>query len=300
MPTSSYTRTESITGTNTWIELNEHEHQLSVENESIKIDTIVDAKHVEWLKKYTWSVRRRVHTKNPNAEVSSYFRAYPGLLHQCIMLCEHGKEVYEAKKKEKLTIDHINRDTTDNRLTNLRWATYSEQQKNKKKQARHYNAPPLPVAIADAQLPIWATYRKQQKRPGGPWYEGFEIRDHPKLSENRWWTPSTDEFTILEKLDMLYYKLKELDPIAYAYLESSGKSKEQYIFERDDKIVVAEQSGFVLKKSMLPKNVCFIIPELGVPHGYFLFSNKGEEQRFTSSKKFSLEEKYNKMLVHVQ
>ncbi len=34
--------------------------------------------------------------------------------------------------ENKPTIDHINQDKLDNRLENLRWATYSEQDQNKK------------------------------------------------------------------------------------------------------------------------------------------------------------------------
>lgn len=40
-------------------------------------------------------------------------------------------ETFLENPDNKPTVDHINRDRGDNRLINLRWATYSEQQMNK-------------------------------------------------------------------------------------------------------------------------------------------------------------------------
>ena len=50
--------------------------------------------------------------------------------------CRKAVHIFEAlaflpNSENKPTIDHINQDKKDNRLENLRWATYSEQAKNK-------------------------------------------------------------------------------------------------------------------------------------------------------------------------
>lgn len=40
-------------------------------------------------------------------------------------------ETYIDNKENKLTVDHINRDRSDNRVQNLRWATHTEQASNR-------------------------------------------------------------------------------------------------------------------------------------------------------------------------
>lgn len=67
-----------------------------------------------------------------------------------IHLCKDGKEkivkvarlvalTYIPNPEGKLTVDHINRCRTDDRVENLRWATYSEQINNRKEIKRPKN-----------------------------------------------------------------------------------------------------------------------------------------------------------------
>jgi len=61
-------------------------------------------------------------------------------------------EHYIANPENKPTVDHINRNTKDNRIVNLRWATYKEQRKN---QGNYSNC---------SSGHIWIHYCKNEKK----------------------------------------------------------------------------------------------------------------------------------------
>lgn len=282
----SHTRSEYINGVNHWVKKNDLEWVLRIEDE----ETIVDAKHVESLKKYKWHVHKSINPNNPKSAIRKYFSGGPsvkGCMHRYLMLLEYGQTHFESMIAAKMTVDHINRDSLDNHLSNLRWATITEQNKNKDKQVRPYNAQDLPLEIAHIIFPKYVSFAK--KKVDGRIYDYFRIQHHPAL--NYWASVYSTNFSIKEKLDMTYAKLNELDPSTYH--PCTGKTKEEYIaeqVEKDGQEILAEEDGFVLKRNMLPDMVFF--EEQG--NGRFSIKNNGLKRECTTqSKKVSLEAKYN-------
>lgn len=64
------------------------------------------------------------------------------------------------KPSEKHSVDHINRDKSDNRLCNLRWATHSEQQLNKDKVSRSSRICKKVIALLPGHT-TWTTYKSR-------------------------------------------------------------------------------------------------------------------------------------------
>ena len=90
------------------------------------VDYIIDEEDIENISKYTWAVAKRHH--GIYAQVNTKNKPDGILLHR-----------YIAKPKNGLCVDHINRNTLDNRETNLRVCTYSSNNNNLSRQESAYN-----------------------------------------------------------------------------------------------------------------------------------------------------------------
>lgn len=285
-----------IGGENKWTKLSDLEYELDVCGEK----TIADAKYYDILKETTWHVKTMTHTKNLNAKVNKYFRGHVKgknslTLHLFVMLLKCGKEEYDQKKHQKMTVDHIDRNTYNNRGDNLRWSTRSEQAKNRDRGARPYNAQPLPVEIRNFKFPPYVHYVKKGEN------EYFKIdKTHPKLTET-WCTTITDKFNNIEKYDMLISYYNKLEPDPSKHYPCSGKTREQYEYEKAYENILYEETNFVLRESMLPIDVRF--EKAHDSHGFcFSLKNAGlRQERTTTSKKVSAKEKFNDMLqIHAR
>lgn len=85
--------------------------------------TIVDDDDFSYLKEFNWKITAKTY---PVAYVLRHKKQYPILLHRLVMGCTWS----DAKR-----IDHVNGNTLDNRKSNLRFCSHSQNMSNRKKVA---------------------------------------------------------------------------------------------------------------------------------------------------------------------
>jgi hypothetical protein len=101
---------------------------------------------------------------------------------------------YHGNGKGQNSVDHINQDKLDNRLNNLRVTTQSEQNRNRGKVSRKYNAQCLPSELVNYMkkkyntdnLPKFVNFNTElRKKINGEYVKRsfFRIEKHPKLSK---------------------------------------------------------------------------------------------------------------------
>ena len=127
-------------------------------------------------------------------------------------LHQHLMDYYgNGLNKNTKTIDHINRDKLDNRLSNLRLATQSEQNFNTDKRDRKYNAKDLPDNLTQDMIPKYVVYYNECYNKEKDLYRDFfKIEKHPKY-EGTICSSKSNKVSILDKLKEIKDYLKKIE-----------------------------------------------------------------------------------------
>tara|TARA_B100001093_G_scaffold126213_1_gene118801 strand:- start:13047 stop:14210 length:1164 start_codon:yes stop_codon:yes gene_type:complete len=127
-------------------------------------------------------------------------------------LHQHLMDYYgNGLNKNTKTIDHINRDKLDNRLSNLRLATQSQQNQNTDKRKRQSIAQDLPSGITQTMLPKYVCYYNEcYNKEKNLYRQYFRIEGHPKLDKDIS-SSKSNKISIQDKLTEIKQYLKNIE-----------------------------------------------------------------------------------------
>ena len=173
-------------------------YELSCTNAITKV-SLCDKDFVESFKR-TWYLWKG--NSKGGGYICIHYNGRTRYLHDLIMRRK------EDKPGDTYSVDHINQDKLDNRRENLRWATQSEQNRNRGKKKRSKIARPLPEGLTQDMMPKYVNYNKECYNKEKQLYrEFFRIEKHPKLTKKCISSSKSSKLTILQKLTEIKEKL---------------------------------------------------------------------------------------------
>jgi hypothetical protein len=212
---------------------------LCISSDNYEFKTIIDTKYIEFLKNFIWY---RLNTDDGNYFASTLNARTRDLLPETmknfnqILLHRLVAHIAYQNPNNHPTVDHINRQTLDNRHVNLRWLSQSNQNRNTDKRKRKINARPLPDDI-EGPLPKYITWNLSvETTKTGKVLERkfFRIEKHPAQNEKTWTTTKASTVSNQDKLNQALEKLSEFDKL----LEPEDPLREQLLKEYNELITV--------------------------------------------------------------
>ena len=197
-----------------------------VSKNSYDFTTVVDTICVELLQDFKWAKINTDHGIYFSARVTN--RAYDKWnntinfdeknqvqLHRLVAMRHH------PNPDGLRYVDHIDRQTLDNRIKNLRWFSQSDQNRNQDKKTRQCIARDLPLDIDTKELPKYVTWNSEPLKTKDDTKEKkfryfFRIESHPALKTinlRQWSTSKSKKFSNQEKLNEARKKLIEFNAI---------------------------------------------------------------------------------------
>jgi hypothetical protein len=195
---------------------------LKIESPTYSFNTVIDTAYVKYLKLFSWS---KINTEGVYFAAMNTNETNRECIAPLQLPFEYGKQVLlhrlvvclakHPNPEGHRTVDHIDRETLDNRAENLRWLSQADQNRNTDKRNRKKGSQALPDDI-EVPLPKYITWNVTHEKTSGDNIlerKFFRVETHPEQKGKTWSTSKSAKFTNQQKLDQAKAELARLDAL---------------------------------------------------------------------------------------